>query len=233
MMNRKLLAAGLCAPLLAIPLLGQAADHIDSPAAVAEPTADITDLYAWMDSDAENLNLITNVAPFAAEGMAFSDAVQYVFHVNSSAGYGQAQTETEILCQFTAPPEIECWVGDEYVAGDPSDEAGISSESGAIKVFAGLRDDPFFMEFIGFTETVGAVVAAAGGLDFDEEGCPDVPEETRAALVAQLMSGADGADASDTFAGQNVLSLVVQVDKSLVDDGGPVLGVWASTHAAQ
>lgn len=232
-MDRKLLAAGLCAPLLVLPLLGQAADHIDSPAAVAEPTADITDLYAWMDSDAENLNLVLNVAPFAAQGMVFSDAVQYVFHVGSGAGYGDVQTETEILCQFTAPPAIECWVGDEYVAGDPNGEEGITSESGAIRVFAGLRDDPFFMEFTGFTETVSTVVSAAGDLDFDEQGCPDVPDETRTALVAQLMSGEDGADASDTFAGQNVLSLVVQVDKTLVTDGGPVLGVWASTHAVE
>ncbi|MEN9581807.1 MAG: hypothetical protein RJA70_4816, partial [Pseudomonadota bacterium] len=37
-----------------------AADHIDSPAAVAEPAADITDLYAWMDADAKHLNLVLN-----------------------------------------------------------------------------------------------------------------------------------------------------------------------------
>jgi hypothetical protein len=122
-------------------------------------------------------------------------------------------------------------VGNDYVAGDPSAEAGIMSDSGAIKVFAGLRDDPFFMEFTGFTETVAAVVAAEG-LTADTEGCPDLPEETRSALVTQLMTGKDGAEPSDTFAGSNVLSLVVQVDKTLVNDGGAVLGVWASTHAA-
>src|SRR5690606_15046972 len=136
----------------------------------------------------------------------------------------------QVICQFYDTDKIECWAGDEYVEGDPSDPAGITSESGDLRVFAGLRNDPFFMEFEGFTETVKAVVAAAPNLDFDAEGCPDVDAATSAALVGQLQSGANGAPASDTFAGANVLALVVQVDKSLVTAGGPLLGVWASTH---
>jgi hypothetical protein len=233
-MKNKVLTTGLLAPLLFVPFLGHAADHVDSPAAISEPTADLTDVFAWMDADAEKVNLIANVAPFAEAGMIFSDAVQYVFHVGSSMGYGEAQTETQILCQFTAPPEVECWVGDdEYVAGDPSAAGGIESESGAVKVFAGLRDDPFFFELVGFKAVVETVVGAANDLTFDEQDCPELPEETRTALVAQLMSGEDGAPASDTFAGANVLSLVVQVDKTLLDASGPVLGVWASTHVAE
>lgn len=232
-MNNKILTTGLLMPLLFVPFLGHAADHVDSPSAIAEPTADLTDVFAWMDEDAEKVNLVANVAPFAEGGMVFSDAVQYVFHVNSSMGYGEEQTETQILCQFTAPPEVECWVGDEYVAGDPSAAVGIESESGAVKVFAGLRDDPFFFELVGFKAVVETVVGAANDLTFDEQDCPELPEETRSALVTQLMSGEDGAPASDTFAGANVLSLVVQVDKTLLTIGGPVLGVWASTHRAE
>ena len=207
-----------------------AADHIDSPAAVAEPAADITDLYAWMTPDASKVNLVLDVFPFAGNDAAFSTAVTYVFHVNSSAGYGMPQTETLVICQFYAENKIECWAGDEYVEGDHSSEAGISSQSGALKVFAGLRNDPFFMEFEGFTETVKTVIAAAPSLTFDAEGCPDVDAATSAALVSQLQSGANGADASDTFAGANVLSIVVQVDKEVVTGGGPLLGVWSSTH---
>ena len=32
---------------------------------------------------------------------------------------------------------------------------------------------------------------------------------------------------------QDILSLVVQIDPALVATDGPVLAVWASTHAAQ
>lgn len=226
--------------LLVAPAAAMAADHIDSPAAVASPTADITDVYAWMSDDAESVNLIMNVAPFAGESATFSDAVTYAFHVNSATGYGEEQTETLVLCQFYAADGIECWVGDEeYVEGDPSSSAGVASDSGALRVFAGLRNDPFFMEFSGFTATVETVVNVAGDLEFDAAGCPTVDEATSTALVTQLQSGApvDGEEelppATDTFAGSNVLSLVLQVDKDLLTDGGPILGVWGSTHRAQ
>jgi len=232
-----------CVLVVALPLVAMtaanAADHIDSPAAVAEPTADITDLFAWMDDGAQNVNLVLDVNPFADGAAAFSPAVQYVFHVNSGDSFTTTDTEAQVICQFADATNIGCWVVGpdgmvlDYVSGDPSSTAGLTSESGMTRIYAGLRDDPFFMEFTGFTETVGIVVGAAPSLTFDGAGCPDVDEATSAVLVGQLQSGADGAAASDTFAGSNVLSLVVQVDEALVNTGGDVLGIWASTHAAR
>lgn len=227
---KRTLLAGCAVSLGAFALPALAADHIDSPAAVADPAADITDLYAWMTSDAEKLNMILNVSPFATEETAFSPAVQYVFHMNSSAGYGEAQTESTVICQFATAAEIECWGAGTYVSGDPSNPEGLVSDDGALRVFAGLRDDPFFLEFQGLTATIDAVVSAAPDLEFDDDGCPELSSEVGSALRTQLASGMDGAPASDTFAGSNVLSLVVQVDKTRVTSGGPLLGVWASTH---
>ncbi len=225
---------GLALGAILVPAISLAADHIDSPAAVADPSADITYLFAWMSSDASKVNLVLNVSPFAGAESQFSDAVQYAFHVNSSTGYGEAQTETLVICQFDAAGVVECWAGaDEYVKGDASREQGISADSGAMKVFTGLRDDPFFMEFTGFTNAVSTVVGAASSLTFDDDGCPALDEATSNLLVGQLQSGLDGAAASDTFAGSNVLSLVVQIDKDVVTAGGPILSVWASTHSAQ
>jgi len=224
---------GLALGAVLIPAASYAADHIDSPTAVGEPAADITDLFAWMSSDASKVNLVLAVSPFAGAESKFSDAVQYAIHVNSSTGYGEAQTETLILCQFDTAGAIECWAGaDEYLSGDASAEQGLASSSGAFKVFAGLRNDPFFMENVGFNEAVSVVVGAAGALTFDGDGCPGVDAATSGVLVGQLQSGADGAAATDTFAGANVLSLVVQVDKALLTGGGPILSVWASTHTA-
>jgi len=211
-----------------------AADHIDAPGATAEPTADITDLYAWMSSDATNVNLVLDVFPLAGDDAGFSTDVVYVFHLNSSMAYGEAQTETQILCQFYTATNIECWGGGEYVEGDPSADAGISSDSGAMKIFAGKRNDPFYMEFEGFTETTAIVKDAVmnNALTFDGDGCPLLDSATGTALRTQLQSGANGAAASDFFAGADVMSIVVQIDKSAVTGGGPLLGVWASTHQA-
>lgn len=207
-----------------------AADHIDGPSAQIDPAADISDVFAWMNADASRLNLVANVFYSAGPTAAFSPALQYAFHIGSGAAFGDVADEALVLCQFYDTDRIECWAGDDYVTGDPSDPAGLVSESGGLRVFAGLRDDPFFMEFDGFNETVATVVAAAPSLSF-VDGCPTLDSETQGALVAQLQSNAEGAPASDTFAGSNVLSLVVQVDPAVLNLNGPVLAVWASTHA--
>jgi hypothetical protein len=231
-MNRILVRTAACFGLVAIPFTGFAADHIDAPGAAAEPTADITDVFAWMNTDADKLNLVMNVHHMAGETATFSEAVVYVLHVNSSSAYLEPQTETNVVCQFYTADAIECWAGDEYVTGDPSDTDGLTSASGKLRVFAGRRDDPFFFELTGFKETVAAAVAAAPTLTFDAEGCPDIGGTTSDALVAQLAHGVDGADASNTFAGSSVLSIAVELDKTVVDAGGPILSVWGSTHAS-
>jgi hypothetical protein len=219
--------------LSAVPFIANAADHIDSPSATAEPGADITDVYAWMSGDASKVNMVLDVHHMASADSAFSPAVQYALHINSAAAFGASESsEARILCQFYTPSAIECWLGDEYLEGDPSDPEGIVSQSGKLRVFAGRRDDPFFFELAGFKETVKTVTSVSSGLTFDAEGCPAVDAETAAALVGQLQSGPDGAAASNSFAGSSVLAIAVQVDKSLVTAGGPVLGVWASTHGA-
>lgn len=230
-MVRQSLAAAATAVLL--PVGAYAADHVDSPAAIAEPSADIADIYAWMSDDAETLTLAMTVMPFAGEDALFSDAVTYAFHVNSGEEYGGDQTETLVTCQFYDVDAIECWANGAYVIGDPSDTEGVASLTGDIRVYAGVRNDPFFFELAGFNEVVDTVKSVAGDLTFDEEGCPALDEATANALVAQLQSGPDGADASDTLAGANVLALVVEIDADLVDDGGPLLGVWGSTHRAE
>ncbi len=236
-MKRKLIALGLVGIFATATHGLWAADHTDGPAAVADPSADIGDLYAWMNNDASKLNLITTVNPMAGASTKFSTATIYRFHVNSAAGYGMTQTETNVTCKFYDDTNIECWAGDEYAVGDPSAEAGLDSDGGKMKVFAGQRNDPFFFEFAGFGKAVDTVkAAAAGGIMFDADGCPAVDGPTSTALQ-NLLAGKEadgtGGPAVDAFAGTNVLALVVQIDKDVVNSGGDVLSVWASTHKAQ
>ncbi len=223
------LAAG--AAILGYSVVAQSADHLDSPAAVAEKTADITDVYSWMDGN--NVVMVMNVAPAAAPTEKFSDKVQYVIHTGS--GKFPAPTDTvDIIATFDATQKIQLWVGTTvYLTGDASQSAGLSSTDGKVKVFAGPRSDPFFFNLVGFKHTIETVKGAAGGLTFDPAGCPnniDVP--TSAALVNSLKTNDDGGAPNDFFKDLNVLSIVVSVDKALVTKGGTDLGVWASTHKA-
>lgn len=205
----------------------QAADHGDSPRAVSEPAADIADLYAWMDeTDPEKLNLIMTLAGAGA----FSDAVDYVFHVNSDddGPLGPTpQVETNITCSFDVSGAVTCEGGGSSASGDASDEEGITSSDGNLRLFAGLRDDPFFFNLTGFNATVTAVIAAAPALGFDDDGCPLLDDATAAQLRSVISTAPNG----DDFGGSNVLALVVQVDRSLVNGNGDILGVWASTRS--
>jgi hypothetical protein len=235
-MKRAIRTLGILLTSTLTPLSSLAADHGDSPSAATsnEPTADITDLYAWMSSDGEKLNLVMDVNSDAGPNARFSEAVTYVFYVSSSAGYGQPQENERVTCKFVDQTNIECWLGNDYVVGDPSGPLGILSDNQGMRVFAGLRDDPFFLEYIGFNSAVTFAVSevVAGNVTFDASGCPTLSTAQGVSLRNRLTHGANNAPPSNTFAKQNVLALVVQVDKNLVNRGGPVLGVSASTHAS-
>lgn len=209
------------------------ADHLDGPAVAADSTADITDVYSWLDGS--NVVLVMNVSPLATTASKFSDKVQYVFHTESTSAFGMAGTKVDVICTFDAAQKISCWVGDKaYVTGDASATAGLEAADKSFKVFAGLRDDPFFFNLDGFKDTVATVDAAAAGLTFDAAGCPALDAATSAALVAKLKTDPNstppGGVAKDFFAGKNVLSIVLSVDKKLLNGGGPLLNVWGSTN---
>jgi len=229
----------------------RAADHLDSPSFLeptANPLADINDVYTWMTADAKSLNLIMTVSP-ADNGMrSFSDAVQYVFHVVSRPGDAAAVvakpggTETKVICSFASNTSVQCWVVQgtkvlDYVTGNPSTAAGVSSSSGKVKVHAGQHSDPFFFNLQGFRNAVKKV-KSLGALP---AGCPTLDSATAMELqndlTKQQASDPDAipvcpGDNLDCFAKLNVLGIVVQIDKSLLNSGSnTLLGVWASTHA--
>jgi hypothetical protein len=217
----------------------RSSDHHDAPATKGDPAADIGDLYTWTDKDKGQVIMAMTVFPFAAAGAAFSDATQYVFHTSSGSAFGKTTSDIDVICTFTTPQSIQCWVGtDDYVTGDPSDASKpLVSRSGKLTVFAGMRGDPFFFNLSGFVDTVTIVKGAASSLSFDPTGCPKLDAATSKALVDTLGEVPSKANPSrtnpDDFATANVLALVVSVDKSLVTKGGNVVAVWASTNKAK
>ena len=223
-----------------------AADHLDSPAekAAGAGLQDITDLYTWVDTG--NVVLIMSVNPGATASTKFSNAVQYVFHTASSAAYPTTASakETDVICTFDTTQKISCWVGTaDYVTGDASMPAGLMSTSGNVKVFAGLRDDPFFFNLGGFKDAVSDVEAtvAAGGVTMDAAGCPNNLTAAQVMALDKDIAGSNHGQAAavDFFAPNastnpgysgNVLSIVLSIKSSLLTSGGPIVSVWASTN---
>lgn len=220
------------------PRLARSADHGDAPATLAEPAADINDVYAFLPpaelaaGGATHVIFAMTVFPAAPADAKFSDTVQYVLHAQSGAGYPTTTSDYNIICQFDTgtPQKASCWGGtDEYVTGDASQAGGITSADGKFKVFAGLRADPFFFNIDGFKDAVATVQGVAPFLTFNDAGCPAVDGANSNTLV-QKLSHTDGGAAVDHFAKLNGLGIVVQIDKTLVTKGGPVLSAWGSTH---
>jgi hypothetical protein len=227
------LKGALALSVLSVASWALAADHIDAPAAIADPAADITDLYTWTDQG--NVVFVLNVTPLAGMDAKFSDKVQYVIHTESASAFGKAGEKSDIIVTFDAAQKASVWVGEKgYVAGDASATAGLASADGKFKVFAGLRDDPFFFNLAGFKDTVATVESVAGMLTFDAAKCPTVDANTSALLVKKLStdptSTPPGGVAKDFFAGKNVLSIVISVDKAMLNAGGPIMSAWASTN---
>src|SRR5215471_21482537 len=69
--------------MLCLSQSSRSADHVDGPAASADPAADITDVFTWMSPDAQSVFLIMSLVRNATTASRFSDSVQYVFHTTS------------------------------------------------------------------------------------------------------------------------------------------------------
>ena len=191
--------------------------HISGPRAMAEPAVDITDLYAFPSpEDPGRLVLVLNTLPFAPPTAAFSDGLIYRFRLRpltadareDATPFAVAGEEIVIDCVFSAPvnghgasgPEQE---GTCSVPGGGAVSIRVTDECGGqadvVRVFAGPRWDPFIMDAPATLKTI-----ATGKLAFTDPG----------AIYLD---------------GKNVLSLVVEVDRTVLPGGAELVGVVAET----
>jgi hypothetical protein len=214
------------AALLLASAAAPAADHLDTPTVIADPAADIGDLYAWMSADRRHLNLVLDLF-----GPRLSDAVDYRFHIGSGRGFGQrTRSRIDLRCRFAVDGAVDCHgPRTERVHGHAGSEAGLSSRSGRLRVYTGLRNDPFFNNVNGTRWAYGAAAEAlATGTSRDSAGCPAFDAKASAEIRRRWASTSDGSP-TDFLRGWKVSALVLQVDLDLVGRGGPLLAVWATT----
>ncbi|MFC4313273.1 DUF4331 family protein [Steroidobacter flavus] len=218
--NRALVVAAM---LATSPLF--AADHLDTPSVIADPRADIGDLFAWTSHDARRLNLAMTIV-----GHTFSDQLEYVFHIDSGKRFGQTHATTDIVCRIATAHNVLCKVGNADVAsGDASDPKGLESRNKHLRVFAGLRDDPFFNNVKGTREAYAvAADAMMGSAKNDAAGCP-MFSEAAAKSILDTWRHTGGGPAKNFLVGWTPASLVVSVDLDVVNRGGTMLAVWATT----
>lgn len=207
-----LLVAGLCVI---------AADHIDAPA-VASGTSDITDFYAFQGENTNNVVFVANVqgllSPSATANASFDENVMIEFNIDTNG-----DAVEDLVIQAVPKNKKMYFIGpfapsstDLISTVDPSrfsesssvkvtpfgSDAIIGTSNDGMKFFAGPRDDPFFFDFAQFS-----AILSGNASSFNNPG-------------------------SDTFAGSNVLSIVVEVPKALVGGSGSV-NTWVETKRKQ
>ena len=170
------------------------ADHKDSPSVSDTPAVDNTDLYAFRSpANNDNLVIVAGFNPLTAPSdnarTNFDPQMQMQIEVDRT---GDPAPEATATLRFTENPLTLVVEGLGPAISAPVTPPGqanpIITEAGGVKVFAGLREDPFFFDLQGFMMFASNPQAPVSGL--------------RPAGAGQ---------ATDTFAGTNVSMIVLEV----------------------
>ena len=169
-------------------------DHISGPRALADPIADITDVYAFPSPERPgHLVLVVNTLPFAQPSDGFSDALVYRFRLRplrrgvagDATPFHADATEVVVDCVFAERGADGKQVGTckpstgaafDFTVGD---EGGGSSDG--VRVFAGLRWDPFILDAPAALKTI-----ATGQLQFTDAGSIYLDGKNVLGLVVEL-----------------------------------------------
>ncbi|MTI21841.1 DUF4331 domain-containing protein, partial [Fulvivirga sp. RKSG066] len=183
--------------------------------------ADITDYYAFESPEnSDNYVFVTNVMGLTAPGSTadakFSEDIMYEINIDNNADdiedlVIQAIFRDGKVIVFgpTSPSEagIESKIENDGTRVESMVSAyGQTPEIGAasgMKVFAGPRDDSFYMDFFKFVDIVNGAGSALG-LEVDPP-----------ANGSEYSTSFDD-PGSDTFAGSNVMSVVIELPKSML-----------------
>lgn len=157
----------------------RAADHKDSPATERDPATDIADVYAFRRGD--NLVVAMTVQSLSISGNAtdlFNPRARYQILVdNTNDGTLAANATITVTFSGSAPQMFKVeGLTPTAIEGPTSGFSNAASPaittSGAIKVFAGPRDDPFFFDLAGFREFLAGTYTPAAGLRSAASGLP-------------------------------------------------------------
>ncbi|MDC8001247.1 DUF4331 family protein [Aequorivita todarodis] len=220
---------GLAIATLSIVLIS--ADHIDAPA-VAGTKADITDFYAFQGTNSSNFVFAANVQGLLAPGAptdqaTFDETILIEFNIDHNN-----DLKEDIVIQaikrgdsmYFFGPSAPAFSGSEGTKSTISTSTPYSvkistrddvqiTDKNGMKFFAGPREDPFFFDFNKYNE-----ILAGTATGFDNPG-------------------------DDTFAGKNVLSVVIELPKSMLPNAiagvnpyapnTPIYNVWVETKRKQ
>ncbi len=196
-----------------------AADHIDAPATMSGDAGDITDVYAFQGQNTSNLVFAVNtqglLSPNATGAATFKENVMVEINIDNTGDNVedlviQAIKRDDKMYFFgpVAPgttgtsSTVKTTAATGNVTISTYGATALTAEQNGMKFFAGPRDDPFFFDLGKFKAILGGTASG-----FNNPGV-------------------------DTFAGTNVMSIVVEVPKTMLGSSSTI-NVWAETKKKQ
>jgi hypothetical protein len=176
-------------------------DHIDGPRQIGDPSADLTDLFAFTSPEnPARTVLAANVFPTCGVDAVFSNAIDHsiVLRRGKVAGLGDATkfetSDTELRFSFRFDA-LERRTGQKHLQRSActlpdgqtlrfvvNEEKGSSTSDGTFRVFAGLRSDPFILAWL---FRGNAITPVQNLLEHDNVLCMVVEFDTRRVLMPE------------------------------------------------
>jgi len=187
-------------------------DHVDGPRQIGDPSADLTDLFAFTSPEHPDRTVVALcVFPSAGSSAMFSNAIDHAIAVRrlSIVGHGIAarfkadDQEIRFTCRFGALEPAAagskpiqkgtCALpGGQTLPVLVHDESGASTADGTFRVFAGLRSDPFCLAWFGKTMTPGPNLLQHDNVlcivvEFDTKRVLDLSKGTLFGVIAETV----------------------------------------------
>jgi uncharacterized protein DUF4331 len=232
--RRRTLAAlaGLgCAAAIAVPSVLLSSDHQDTAEVELNQQCDINDVYAFPGSSAGRIAIAVTTASPIAPGVALgfdNDKLYQIKIDNDSPRDGVEDYVLQFKFSGTGAAQMVTMYGpvpprDLGTRNRLTTEAATLSgavntvlgSSSGVQLFAGLRDDPFFLDLAQFFQIVPDRRPVTGPLS--------IPPVTPAGCWR------DPGVATDYLLGLNTNAIVVEMPASMLTAGGSAtLGIWAT-----
>jgi hypothetical protein len=235
--QRIVAALGALAAIGAITAAGtrvaRASDHQDNPLVELNPAMDMSDVYAFPGSAPDRIALVLNsrplLTPASTPSASFDPNILYQFKIDNTGDAkedrviqvifkGTGATQTVEVRGPMAPPVTGAMmntVADVAPAITGPINQNLGSATG-MQVFAGAREDPFFIDLEQFLRILPDRKPSTG--PFSE--IPDSPSATTFRSASAAV---------DILKGLNLLSIVVELPASQLTSGGNAkIGVWGT-----
>jgi hypothetical protein len=213
-------------------------DHQDTPFVELNPKSDLTDVYAFPGSAPGRIVLAMDTRAFLTPAQAqdpaqasFDHNLLYQFKIDNN---GDAKEDRVIQVTFTgegssqqievrgplAPP-VQGAMQNEVADVTPAITGALNANLGSadgIQVFAGPRDDPFFIDLEAAFCILPDRRPVGGALS---DGCALSPNPTAPFFFRN--------PGINYVSGFNVNSIVIELPSSMLENGAPgKIGVWGS-----